>query len=155
MKQVILEYGGAVIAVLGAFSFFIVFHSFFVKQDNVLERLLRYSISDTTIAENKAFDIYMNDVPPSITEKEDIVLIAQKRILLTDIFEARSGRGEILPIYLREAWDENGSSANLEPSEEGRSICPYAAGIYWAEIYAIDENGKENSVVVKLLVNER
>lgn len=51
MKQVILEYAGAVIALLGTLSFLLVFNYFFVGKDGVLGQMLVYSIGEKSIVE--------------------------------------------------------------------------------------------------------
>ena len=51
MKQVILEYGGAVIALIGMLSFFLVFQLFFVGRDGVIGQMLAHSIGETRIVE--------------------------------------------------------------------------------------------------------
>ena len=51
MKQVILEYGGSVIALIGMLSFFLVFQLFFVGRDGVLGQILAHSIGETRIVE--------------------------------------------------------------------------------------------------------
>lgn len=66
MKQVILEYAGAVIALLGMLSFLLVFNHFFVGKDGVLGQMLVYSIGEKSIAEQEAFDAYKNDILPNI-----------------------------------------------------------------------------------------
>lgn len=155
MKQVILEYAGAVIAVIGALSFFIVFHQFFTGENGVLGKILLYSIGEKSIAENSSFEEYMNDLPPSIVEKEGYEIVVNKKIQLKDCFEAKTQNNESLAVYLRNAWDMSGNPINLAISQDATTICVSEAGIYQIEIYAIGENGKETSKILKIVVNER
>lgn len=155
MKQVFLEYAGAVIALLGAFSFLLVFHHFFVGGDGVLGQMLVYSIGEKSIAEHEAFDTYKKDISPNIVEKEELDIVANQSVFLTDCFEAKSSKGDHLQVYLKCAWDLDGNETNIGVSEDKRSICVPEPGVYWIQIYAIDENGKESSKITKILVNER
>ena len=155
MKQVILEYAGAVIALLATLSFLLIFDHFLVGKDGVLGQMLVYSIGEKSIAEHEAFDAYKNDIPPTIVEKDGYIVVANQRVCLTDCFEAKSSKGDNLPVYLRCAWNLDGNETNIGVPEDKRSICVPEAGIYWIQIYAINENGRESSQIVKLLVNER
>lgn len=155
MKQVFIEYAGAVIALLGMLSFLLIFHHFFVGKDGVLGQMLVYSIGEKSIAEHEAFDAYKKDMPPTIAEKDGYVVVANQSVRLTDCFEAKSNKGDDLPVYLKCVWDMDGNETNIGVSEDKRSICVPEAGIYWIHIYAINENGRESSQMVKLLVNER
>lgn len=155
MKQVILEYAGAVIALLGTFCFLIIFQSFFVGKEGALGQMLEYSVGEKTIAEHQAFDEYKRELPPQIVEKEGILLAVNQRVSLSDYFEAKSNKGDLLPVYLQFAWDMDGNETNLGASADKRTICVEKAGIYLIQIYAVDENGKAASQRLKILVNER
>lgn len=155
MKQVMTEYAGAVIALLGALSFFLVFHTFFVGGEGVLGQMLTYSIGEKSIAEHEAFDAYKTQLPPIITEKDYYVVVANKRVSLSSCFEAKASNGDSLQVYLDRAWNMAGRETNIGVSEDRRSICVPAAGSYWIQIYAIDEKGIKSSQIVTLLVNER
>jgi hypothetical protein len=155
MKQVILEYAGAVIALLGTFCFLIVFQYFFVGEEGALGQMLKYSVGEKTIAEHEAFDEYKRELPPKIVEKKDLFLVANQRVSLSDYFEAKSNKGDILPVYLEFAWDMDKNETNMGACADKRTICVEKAGIYLIQIYAVDENGKATSQRLKILVNER
>lgn len=155
MKQVFIEYGGAVIAVIGALSFFVIFNQFFVGEEGVLGQLFAHSIDEKTMVEHEDFDEYKKDVPPTIALKGVNTLVANQRVNLSDCFEATSASGELLPVYLMGAWDLDGNEKNIGASEDKKSICVSQAGIYMIQIYAVDSSGKATSRMHKLLVNER
>lgn len=159
MKRVFEEYGSAVIAVLLASTIFAVLLGGNVLKGRNLPQLLgevlTYSVGERDIYENSAFQDYLNAVPPKIIQREDILVRENERILLSNMFEARSQEGSLLPVYLQKAWRLNGQETDLGLSSDGTSICVPDAGVYWVELYAVDDKQRETTVMVKLLVNER
>lgn len=53
MKQVILEYAGAVIALIGMLSVLLVFQLFFAGKDGVLGQMLDDSMGETRMVESE------------------------------------------------------------------------------------------------------
>lgn len=159
MKRVFEEYGSAVIAVLIASTIFAVLLGGNVLKGRNLPQLLGEVLTDSVgengIYENSAFQDYFNAVPPKITQREDILVRENERILLADVYEARSQEGSRLPVYLQKAWRLSGEEIDLGLSSDGTSICVSDAGVYWLELYAVDDKQRETTVMVKLLVNER
>ena len=82
MKQVILEYGGAVIAILGAISFFLIFNRFFIGSEGVLGQMLCYSIGEKSLSDNKEFDVYQEKRCPQIVQKEEALIFPNRKISL-------------------------------------------------------------------------
>lgn len=155
MKQVVLEYAGAVIAVLGAISFFLVFHQFFVGREGVLGQMLMYSIGENSMAENEAFDAYKEKPAPVFVEKDQAELIVNQKCLLADYCEAKDWKGEELPVFINRAWTEDGEEVSFRIWEDGQLISFSNAGVYFVEVYAVDENQRQTNMVLKLFVNER
>lgn len=158
MKQVFEQYASAVIAVLLSSTLLAVIWggAFFQGKGipQVLGQILTYSVGEKSIAENNVFEEYMSGIAPIIVEK-NIYIKANQRILLSDCFEAKSKQGTVLPIFLKRAWNRNGEEVSVDVSEDKTAICVSETGICWVQVYAIDENGKESSKIVRLLVNER
>ena len=155
MKQVVMEYAGAVIAVLGAISFFLLFHQFFVGQNGVLGQMLVYSIGNYSLAENKAFDVYKENEMIHFTDQTEGNPVVNQKILLSDHCEAKDENGDVLPVYIKRAWDIDGKEVSFRIWEDGQIISFSSAGIYRVEVYTIDKSGKEISKIFQLFVNER
>lgn len=159
MKQVFEQYGSSVIAaMLASTIFLILFCGNFLGErglGRVLGQVLEYSIGEKSIGITEAFRDYMSDAAPTIVEKEHDIVCVNKQILLSDCYEAKSGKGEYLPVYLQRAWKADGAEIDLSGDSNETSICFSEAGAYCLQLCAIDDNQKETSVVVKLLVNER
>lgn len=155
MKQVILEYGGAVIAILGAISFFLIFNRFFIGSEGVLGQMLSYSIGEKSLSDNKEFDVYQEKRCPQIVQKEEALIVVNQNVALLEFLEAKDTNGNALPVFISRAWEENGERISLGASEDGASICVSKAGVYRLEVYAVDNNGKKISQILNLLVNAR
>lgn len=159
MKKVFEQYGSSLIAVLLASTILAVLLRGNVFGDNrfvqLLGQMLNYSIGENREYESGAFQDYMSGTSPKITQRENCLVRENERVLLADLFEARSQEGGHLPVYLKKAWRLSGEETDLGLSTDGTSICVADAGVYWVQLYAIDEHQKETSVMVKLLVNER
>lgn len=158
MKQVFEQYASAIIAVLLASLLFTVMWSgaFFQGKGipQVLGQILEYSIGEQFITENGTFEEYMNEAAPAIIECNAYV-VANQPVLLSDCYEAKSYQGTVLPVFLKRIWDTDGTEVDVGVSEDRETICMSEAGIYWVQVYTIDENGKQSSKIAKLLVNER
>ena len=159
MKQVFEQYASAMIAAFLALILltFIWSGSYFQQNGipQVLGQMLTYSIGERGILEHSAFWEYRKGAAPTITKREDVLVVANQRIRLSDCFEARSYQGEALSVFLKNAWTENGEETDLGISSDGTSIYVSEAGVYWVQLYTVDENRKESSIITKLLVNER
>lgn len=158
MKQVFEQYGSAVVAVLVATMIYLL-----LLQENVLQgkgfsqvlgEVLEFSL-EAEHFQSDAFKEYMSEAPPQISKREDVWIRCKERVQLTDLFVAKSSRGETLAIYLQQAWTRYGEQVDLGVAEDRTSICVEEAGVYWVQLFTIDDNGKETSVITKLLVNER
>lgn len=158
MKQVFEQYASAIISVLMATTVLavIVGGSFGSSQGlgQVLGQVLGYSIEAYSIGENSEYDAYMSSAAPSIQSK-NYYLVENKRVPLTDCFQAQSNDGESIPVYVKKAWSLDGEETDLGLSADGTSICVSEAGVYWVQVYALGDNQKETCVQMKLLVNER
>ena len=158
MKQVFEQYGGAVVAVLLATVIYV-----FFLQENILQgktipqllgEVLSYSVEEEDVRSD-AFAKYMQEGAPRICRREGVWMRCNERVELTDLFEAQSARGLDLPIYLQQAWTLSGETIDLGASEDRTSICISQAGVYWLQLYAVDEKGNETRVMLKLPVNKR
>lgn len=158
MKQVFEQYASAIISVLMASTilFLIIGGSFGQRQGlgQVLGQVLGYSVKESNISENEAFDEYMEEDAPTITQQRNFI-IQNERTPLADCFKAVSCKNESLSVYLRKAWTLGGEETDLGISADGTSICASEPGVYWVQVYARNSNQKETCVLVKLLVNER
>lgn len=159
MKQVFELYGSSVIAgMLATTIFFILFNGNFFGErglGGVLGYVLEYSIGGNNAGVSAVFQKYMSDAAPTIEKKENHVVCVNEQILFSEYFEAKSSKGEHLPVYLHRVWKLDGEEIDLGKTSDRTSICFSEAGVYWLQLCATDSNQKETSVVVKLLVNER
>lgn len=159
MKRVFEEYGSSVIAVLLATTILMALlagNGFYGENfAQLLGQVLCFSVEDRAAYENNAFQDYMSNAAITITQREDVLVLENQRISLAEIFEARSCKGEFLPVYLKKAWRLDGKETDLGLAADGGSICVPDAGEYWIELYAVNEEEREASVMLKLLVNER
>ena len=156
MKLVIEQYASAIIATwIGLVVITVIMGTNSTNGiPQLLGQVLVYSIDDTSIRENEAFKQYMTTLPPTINEKK-VYLVAGESILLSDYFEAKSSNGNLLPVYVKEIWDERGVELTAKVSEDATRICLERSGCYWLHIYACDENRKKCERMVRVLVNER
>lgn len=159
MKKLFEQYGSAIVSVILALLILgvllknpVLEKSYF---NQMIGKVITYSVDEKEKRNNETFENYMNTSPPQISWKDDANVMINQRVLLTDLFEAKAWNGASLPIFLQRAWRLNGSAVNLGESEDGASICVPEAGIYWVQLYAVDEMKKDTSVMVKLVVNER
>lgn len=158
MKQVLEQYGAAIISVLMATTVLaVIWNGSFGNNQGlaqVLGHLLGHSIEEGSASGSQAYDDYMSSAAPSI-EIQNCYLVENQRVLLTECFQAKSYEGEVLPVYLKKAWSLSGEETDLGLSSDGSSICVPEAGLYFAQVYAVDSKKKETCIQVKLLVNER
>ena len=158
MKQVMEQYASAVVAVLIATAIIaiIIGGSLGAEQalGPALGQVLGHSVSGKNFSQNPEFDSYMSTAAPSISCKTTYV-VANQKTLLADCWQAYSYNGKSLPVYLRKAWSESGAETDLGLSPDGTSICVPKPGVYWLQVYAVDEKQKETCIQMKLLVNER
>lgn len=156
MKQVIEQYATTIIAAwIGLVVITVVMGTNSANGiPQLLGSVLESSIDDTSIWKNEAFKQYMVMLPPTINEKK-VYLVAGESILLSDYFEAKSSNGNLLPVYVKEIWDESGVELTAKESEDATRICLERSGCYWLQIYTWDENRKMCERMVRVLVNER
>ena len=158
MKQVFEQYASTVIAVFLSLTIFTVIGmgTFLQGQgiSQVLGQMLGYSVGESPIVQNQAFKEYMGGAAPTIKEK-DIYLTENKRVFLSNCFEAKSSKGKVLPVYFSKLWNVDGTELDLEVSADKKSFLAPKAGIYWLQVYAEDKNHKRCSIISKILVNER
>ena len=147
MKQVIEQYASAIIAVFVA----VILFSILNKNMFVLGNIMEYSLAETAYCGNQAFDIYMEKGGPVIQLKEKIELGVNQKEKLTHYFKATDMNGKELPVYVNEIRDASGDLVVLSCLNE---LCFSQAGVYWLEVYTIDENQKETSLFTNILVNE-
>lgn len=159
MKQVFEQYGSSVIAaILASAILFLLFYGSFSEGHSfgsVLGYVLDSSIGEKGMTISEIFQDYMSDAAPTIVKKEHDILCVNEQILLSNCFEAKSSKGEVLPVYLQKVWKSDGEEIELGHATERTSICFSETGVYWLQLGAIDSNQKETSVVVKLFINER
>lgn len=158
MKQVIEQYASAVIAGMLAVILLMVIGKNIYGKDvgisQVLGFVLQDSIGEKSIVENPAMEEYLQGTG-FVLEEKNIYITADREISVSECFEARNSYGEMVPLYLNEAWDQNGVSVDVAKSADGSKLCIAKAGAYWLRIYAIDKNNKPHHWMVKVLVNER
>lgn len=161
MKQVIEQYASTIVAVILSSAIFgiLMGTTFFHGQDLVqtIGSVYEYTAYASELPEGmgQEFDAYMEGAVPVITVKNNYALVKGKRTLISECLEARSENGSALSVYADGAWQMNGVEVDCGLSEDKTSICIAEAGSYWVSAYAIDEKGKEQHVLVKLLVNAR
>lgn len=150
MKQVFEQYASVIISMLIAvFVLAVITEGDFGSRNGI-----ESSIDNYVRNENKAYDTYMSSAAPSIQLK-NYYLVENKKVLLSDCFQAQSNNGDSLTVYLKGAWSLAGEETDLGLSTDGTSICVPEAGVYWVQVYAVDDDKKETCVQMKLLVNER
>ena len=157
MKQVIIEYAGAALAILGATVVFALLGGVFMGGEgigSVLGKILSYSIAEETQTEQSALEEFYTGTTLELEEK-NVYLTANQMTLVSDCFVVKNQLAEEVEIQAKRLWDADWNERTAEISEDGRSVCISETGCFWLEVSALDSNQREHGWIVKVLVNER
>ena len=158
MKQVLEQYGAALIAVLVALMLFrtIGGSGFFKGKgiSEVLGMMVQYSIGDKSMVDQGALEELAQHSILEIEEKNVYFTVSQSRNI-SECFVAKNKQGQELSLCVKQVWDRNWVEVNTMNWKSGQDIQFSETGIFWMEICAQDANQKEHSWIVKVLVNER
>lgn len=155
MKQIFGQYATSIIALIVASALFTIFFNENVHGKyhvgTVLGTMMKHSLAQTPFSSREAFDDYMESKAPEIYMKENIIFYTNQKMNLAQCFYAWNAQGNEIPVFLKNIKNEYGEFEQIEFAD---FLYFHQTGIYWIEVYAIDENQKETSVIAKIYVNE-
>lgn len=158
MKQLLEQYVAAVIAgILALLLLFMIRQNIYgqgIGISQVLGLIVQDSIHAQSIVENQDLENYMKDAVLEMEVKQCYVTVNQE-IAGSDCFLVKNQENVYQPVYWQAAWNCAWEPEEVSIASDGRKILFSQPGVYWVQIFSIDNNEKVHSWVAKLLVNER
>jgi len=136
----------------------LVLNSFFVGKDSffavLISAVVQGETQENVATGGDAFEQHMNHVSPRIDLKNPYVLKEGEIVALQEIFSAITEENSLIPVSMLGCWNADGIEGEIGYIDE-EYICASNPGIYWMNIYAVDDNGRDRDVLLKVFVNER
>lgn len=159
MRQIMEQYGAAILAIGVALSMMYIFGQIRIENRQGLPAILGSFVENEVatlpidVKTGKNFKVCMATPVIEFETKNPYVTAGQK-VKANDYIIARMDANDTIPVTVERILTESYQESDVWISSDKKSFRVTLPGIYWVYVYAVGENGKANKGLAKIIVKE-